>query len=197
MQLLFKTSTGGVFRPAKLTFSVIQALPDRPSGAYELCPTAHLGAERICRIQDAQSIDTVTGLITANDTGWMIVSMRAGALAVVVALDIGDKVVQRWLTDAPSIGPVVGLWSPTAARSIRLPVTDALLGIRRHAQTSRPAERRDRQQLLDRLFDCLESGELAAGFKRHGGEELQVHLALQLAEAGDEPVPGHDTEPLH
>ena len=197
MQLLFKTSTGGVFRPAKLTFSVIQALPDRPSGAYELCPTAHLLADTIGRLHDSQSIDTLTGLIAANNTGWMIVSMRAGATAVVMALDVGDKVVQRWLTDAPPIGPVVGLWSPTAARAVRLPVTDALQGIRRHARTAIPAGRQDRQELLDRLFDCIECGELATSLKRAGAEALQVDLALQLTEAGDEPMPGRADELMH
>ena len=197
MQLQFKTASGAVFRPARLAFSVVRNLSGRPPGTHELCPTAHLDAAAITQLRHSRSIDTVSGLITAHDAGWMIISMRQDPVAVIIALDIGDRVVQRWLADAPSIGPVVSLWSPTAARAVRLPVTDTLMEIRRRASCTRPADRRDKGELFGRLVDCIEHGELSTRLAIDGADALQVHVALQLDDPAGEPAPGSADAPPH
>lgn len=197
MQLLIKTTSGAVFRPAKLAFSVLRTLPDRPPGTHELCPTIHLDAETITQLRDTQSIDTVTGLLTANEAGWLVIGMRRAAVAVIMALDIGDKVVQRWLADAPSLGPVVGIWSPTAAGALRLPVTDALREIQRRASCTRPADRQDKGDLFGRLLDCIEHGELSSRLVNDGADPLRVHVALPPGDPAGELASGSIDSLLH
>lgn len=197
MQLLLEDPNGGVYRPARLSFNLLQAPPDRPRGAHELCPTAHLDADIIAKLPNSQYVDTVTGLIATDDTGWMIVSMRADTVAIIIALDLGDRVVQRWLRDAPKEGPIVGLWSPTIARAVRLPVTEVFQELRRHAVGVRPAGRRDREELLGRLLDCIEQGELPAGAQSDARRGVHTHLAVQLGPAGGEAATGLATELLH
>jgi hypothetical protein len=181
MRLLLTATNGMTFKPTKLAMNLLHSLPDRPAGAQEICPTAHLDADVIVRLGETGAVDTVTGLIDSDRAAWMVVSMRRDDTALVIALDIGDAVIKRWLADAPADGPVVGLWSPAVARAVRLPVTDALRQIRRWSTAAMPASRCAKAQLFDQLLDCIQAGDLSASLGgQRAGIALQVHLALQL-----------------
>lgn len=188
---------GAEVRPAALAFSLLNAVPDRPAGTQELCPLARLDDDVIKALGDIRSIETITGVIGSQSTGWGIVAIRHGTTAVVVALDLGDSAVKRWLDDAPSLGPMFGLWSPGAARVVRVPVTESIVAMRDRASGARPASPGEQRELLRQLLDHLDDEARRLPIGLVGSDLKHVYIALPLGVMGAGDLTAADDETLH
>lgn len=192
MQLHFRTERGAPVLPARLEFSMLTSVPDRPAGVQELCPVVTLDDDTISSLGHGVDIETATGAIMTPSGGWAIVNMRINGLGVIVALDLGDPVVKRMLNDAPTDGLLIGLLASTSARVVRIPVSDIVAVLRQRAMHAVPANLQEQGELARRLFHHLD-GE-GWPFERGAADDRQepLYVALPIgvpAGAGLEPRP--------
>ena len=170
---------------ARLDFTMLTIVPDRPAGAQELCPVVTFEDDASVLAEHGLDIQTATGAMFTGSGGWAIINMQLRDAIVLVALDLGDPVVKRLLGDAPSEGLLVGLVAPTGARAIRVSVDDVLPVLRQRALRAVPASRSEQSELTQRLLDHIDGQDWP--FER-GPTKERLYVAL--------PVDGPVTAPV-
>lgn len=198
MQVQFRTEGGLPVRPCQLAFTVLTTVPDRPAGTQELCPVVHLDDAVVAELGNTAEVETATGVMTTHFGGWAVVDMRKGGIRVVLALDLGDEVVKRWLNDAGPDGPIVGLLASTIARAVRIPMSDIIAAIRRRTAQAAPASLEEQRVLMDRLFEHLERHDEDPDRARAQRETEGLYVALPLANpTGDHLTMASGDQLLH
>lgn len=178
MQVILQTERDTRLRPAKAEISLLTAVPDRPAGTHELCPVVTLDDEAVLGLRDGLEAESATGALFTRSGGWAVLDVRFPGMAVVVALDLGDALVQRFLRDAPPAGLTLGLKARNAACVVRIPRTEAVAALLKRTKRALPASPEEQRALLTRLLGHLASRRHSLDTPGDHGLQEPIYVAL-------------------